>query len=123
MFRPSTVSSSIRRFPILIYTTAGQLRAATVEFIEFYNLRRYHEGIRNATPADVYYGRRKDILKRREEQERQKLYGRFEYNRDKKTNRATGKLEGQNRTLSGAVNNLQRCSSRTRSIQQAHPLI
>jgi hypothetical protein len=29
----------------------------------------------------VYYGRREEILKRREEQKRQTLYERFEYNR------------------------------------------
>ena len=38
------------------------------ELIEFYNHRRYHEGIGNVAPADVYYGRREAILKQREEQ-------------------------------------------------------
>jgi putative transposase len=49
-------------------------------FIEFYNQHRYHEGIGNATPVDVYYGRREEILKRREEQERKTFYERFQYN-------------------------------------------
>jgi hypothetical protein len=60
------------------------------KFIEFYNQRRYHEGIRNVTPAHVYYGRREEILKRREEQERQTLDDKFQYNLSQKTNRTTG---------------------------------
>ncbi len=50
------------------------------EFIEFYRYRRYHEGVGNATPADVYYGRREEILKRRKEQKQATLERRFQYN-------------------------------------------
>jgi len=35
----------------------------------------------NVAPADVYYGRREEILKRQEEQNGQTFYERFEYNR------------------------------------------
>ena len=63
-----------------MYTSAEKLRTALREFIEFYNHQRYHEGIGNVTPADVYYGRGEEILKRREEQKRQTLYDRFQYN-------------------------------------------
>jgi hypothetical protein len=66
---------------LLVWSSPEELRAAIAEFIEFYNQRRYHEGIGNVAPADVYYGRREEILKRREEQKRQTLYERFEYNR------------------------------------------
>ncbi len=50
------------------------------EFIEFYNHRCYHEGIGNVPPADVYYGRREEILKRRKEQKQTTLDRRFQYN-------------------------------------------
>ena len=50
------------------------------EFIDFYNYRRYHEGIGNVTPADVYFGRREAILKRREEQKQATLDRRFQHN-------------------------------------------
>jgi hypothetical protein len=64
-----------------VWTSPEELRRAIGEFIEFYNQRRYHEGIGNVAPADVYYGRREEILERREEQKRQTLHERFEYNR------------------------------------------
>ena len=97
------------RLNLLVYTSAEQLRAAMSEFIEFYNQRRYHEGIGNVTPTDVYYGRREEILKRREEQKRQTLYERFQYNLSQKTNRATGEPETQNRSLSDGLKDSQKC--------------
>src|SRR5258708_6505002 len=59
--------------------TSG-MRRAIAEFIEFYHHRGYHEGIGNVTPADVCYGRRGAILKRREEQKRATVEERFRYN-------------------------------------------
>jgi putative transposase len=50
------------------------------EFIEFCSHWRYHEGIGNVTPADVYDGRREEILKRRKEQKQATLDRRFQYN-------------------------------------------
>lgn len=50
------------------------------EFIEYYNYRRYHEGIGNVTSADVYFGRREETLKRRKEQKQETLDRRFRYN-------------------------------------------
>ena len=87
------------RLNLLVYTGPGQLRAAMAEFIEFYNQRRYHEGVGNVTPADVYHGRREQILRRREEQKRQTLEERFQYNLGQKPNRTTGEPEARNRSL------------------------
>ncbi|NKB52232.1 MAG: transposase [Rhizobiaceae bacterium] len=35
-------------------------------FIEHYNHHRYHESLKNLTPADVYFGRGTEIINRRE---------------------------------------------------------
>ena len=45
------------------------LQGAMAEFIEYDNQRRYHEGLGNVVPDEVYYGRREQIRRRREEQE------------------------------------------------------
>lgn len=97
------------RVNLLVWTSPEELRTAIAEFIEFYNQRRYHEGIGNVAPADVYYGRREEILKRREEQKQQTLYRRSQYNRGQGTNRATGESEAQNRSLSDGHSHSQRC--------------
>ena len=34
-------------------------------FISYYNHERYYEALDNLTPADVYYGRRQEILDQR----------------------------------------------------------
>jgi hypothetical protein len=97
------------RLNLLVYTSVEQLQVALGEFIEFYDQRRYHEGIGNVTPTDVYYGRREEIRKRREEQKRQILYERFRYNRGQSINPTNGESETQNGSLSKAPNNSQRC--------------
>jgi len=42
-------------------------------FVDYYNHQRYHESLDNVTPADVYFGRAKEVLTRREEIKRQTL--------------------------------------------------
>lgn len=68
------------RLNVLVYTRAEVLRWAMAEFIEYYNQRRYHEGIGNVAPADVYYGRREEILRRRKEQKELTIQARLRYN-------------------------------------------
>ena len=68
------------RMNLLVYTSPDELRRTMQEFIEYYNHRRYHEAVGNVTPADVYYGRREEILRRREEQKQRTIQQRLRYN-------------------------------------------
>ena len=38
---------------------------ALKDFVAYYNNERYHESLRNVTPADVYYGRQYEVLTKR----------------------------------------------------------
>lgn len=48
------------------YFLPGDLKAQIDKFIDHYNHDRYHESLKNLTPADVYFGRGDDILRQRE---------------------------------------------------------
>jgi len=58
---------------LLHYYFPEQLEEEIGRFIEFYNNRRYHESLNNVTPADVYFGRDREILERREQLKKQTL--------------------------------------------------
>ena len=50
-------------------------------FVEYYNNHRYHESLNNLTPADVYYGRGREILTRRGKIKKNTMLQRRKYNR------------------------------------------
>src|SRR5210317_1926015 len=55
------------------YFLPGDLTRQIEAFIEHYNHHRYHESLKNITPADVYFGRENEILTRREEIKRKTM--------------------------------------------------
>ena len=59
----------------------SELKEAIDKFVEYYNHRRYHEALGNVTTADVYYGRREQILSRRKEVQQQTIEMRLRHNR------------------------------------------
>lgn len=44
--------------------------------VDYHNHHCYHEALDNITPADVYYGRREEVLARRKEVKEQSLAAR-----------------------------------------------
>ena len=63
------------------YDMPGELKEAIGAFIEYYNYRRYHEGLGNVTPYDVYTGRHLEIIQMRKEVKSRTLQERKDYNR------------------------------------------
>jgi transposase InsO family protein len=55
------------------YDLPGDLEAQIEAFIEHYNHHRYHESLKNLTPADVYRGRGQTTLLERERTKRQTI--------------------------------------------------
>lgn len=55
------------------YYFPSGLEQAISEFMVFYNHERFHESLDNLTPADVYFGRKEEVLSRREKIKEQTL--------------------------------------------------
>ncbi len=55
------------------YYSPDELKDQNDLCIEYYNNDRYHEALNNLTPADVYYGRSRDILTRRKRIKKQTM--------------------------------------------------
>ena len=56
---------------------------AISEFVDYYNNNRYHESLHNLTPANVFFGRSKEIISMRELVKEQTLKLRRHLNRGK----------------------------------------
>ncbi len=55
------------------YYLPGELEVRLAAFVEYYNHQRYHESLKNLTPADVYFGRGETILLQRERVKRKTI--------------------------------------------------
>lgn len=63
------------------YFLPGELESQIASFVEYYNNQRYHESLDNLTPADVYFGRTKEILDKRAQIKKQTMQHRRLHNR------------------------------------------
>jgi len=45
------------------YYSPDELERAIADRVIYYNNSRYHESLQNVSPADVFYGREKEVLK------------------------------------------------------------
>ena len=48
------------------YSLPGDLESRIGTFVDYYNTQSYHDSLGNITPADVYFGRDKAIMRERE---------------------------------------------------------
>lgn len=65
------------------YYTPEQLEREIGAFVDYYNYHRYHEALNNVTPTDVYTGKYREILVRRERIKRRTMQLRRKVNRDR----------------------------------------
>ena len=73
-----TIKGEINLVP---YGVPGELKEAIRAFIDYYNYRRYHEGLGDVTPYDAYTGRHLEVIQRRKEAKNRTLSDRKSYNR------------------------------------------
>ena len=55
------------------YYFPWELEHELSRFVDYYNNHRYHESLNNVTPADVYFGRKREILTKRDQIKRKTL--------------------------------------------------
>ena len=48
------------KFYLNEYNNVQELRQAIVEYVEFYNQRRWHQSLDYKTPAEVYFGQERE---------------------------------------------------------------
>jgi putative transposase len=63
------------------YYSPDELGVQIDLFVEYYNHQRYHEALNNLTPVDVYYGKAREIMARRERIRKTTMLKRRRYNR------------------------------------------
>ena len=71
---PPQTQGKIERYPRTLknvvklehYYFPWELEAALRDFVAYYNNERYHESLDNVTPADVYFGRKYEIITERD---------------------------------------------------------
>ena len=73
-----TLKVEINQVP---YEMPSELKEAIRAFVAYYNYRRYHEGLGNVTPYDVYTGRHLMIIRKRKEVKSRTLKERMDYNK------------------------------------------
>jgi hypothetical protein len=66
---------------LLPYETPCELEEAIKCFVEYYNYRRYHKGLGDVTPYDVYTGRYLEVIQVRKEVKNRTLQARRNHNR------------------------------------------
>lgn len=62
------------------YYLPGELKKAIANFVDHYNDQWYQESLDNLTPADMFFGRAREVLLRREKIKRDTLRKRYSYN-------------------------------------------
>jgi transposase InsO family protein/transposase-like protein len=72
-----TIKGEIKMVP---YEMPSELLEAIGAFIDYYNYRRYHEGLGDVTPYDVYTGRHLEIINTRKEAKSRTFQSRRDYN-------------------------------------------
>lgn len=55
------------------YFLPTELEVEIASFVNYYNHQRYHESLDNLTPADVYFGKAKEVLTKRDQIKKQTL--------------------------------------------------
>ena len=63
------------------YDMPSEMKEAISAFIDYYNYRRYHQGLGNVTPYDVYTGKHLEIIQKRREAKSRTSAERRSYNR------------------------------------------
>jgi len=76
------------KIKLVVYTSPGELEGAVADFQQWYNHERYHQALGNLRPVDVYEGRARAILSRRERLQVRTLAARHQHNLMLRTHRS-----------------------------------